>query len=107
GSGVRLSAALFADDGAAGQRGDVAEHLLAAIAEARRLDGEDLDRAAELVYDERGESLTVDVLADDQRGLALLYRLLERREHVRDSRDLLVGDEDERVVEDRFHAVGV
>ena len=45
--------------------------------------------------------------ADDQRRLALLDGLLEGREHVLDARDLLVGDEDERVVEDRFHAVGV
>ena len=87
--------------------GDVAEHLLAAIAEARRLDGEDRDGAAELVHDERREGLTVDVLGDDQRGLALLDRLLERREHVLDAGDLLVGDEDERVVEDRFHPIGV
>ena len=107
GDGVELAPDLLADDGAAGQDGDVAEHLLAAIAEARRLDGEDLDRATELVDDQRGEGLAVDVLADDQRGLALLDRLLERREHVRDAGDLLVGDEDERVVEDRLHPIGV
>ena len=107
GDGVELAADLLADDGAAGQDGDVAEHLLAAIAEARRLDGEDLDGAPELVDDERGERLTVDVLGDDQRGLALLDGLLERREHVLDARDLLVGDQDERVLEDRFHAIGV
>ena len=74
GDRVELAPDLLADDRAAGQDGDVAEHLLAAIAEARRLDGEDLDGAAELVDDERGEGLTVDVLADDQRGLALLRR---------------------------------
>ena len=85
GDGVELAADLLADDGAAGQDGDVAEHLLAAIAEARRLDGEDLDGAAELVHDERGERLTVDVLGDDQDGLALLDGLLERREHVLDA----------------------
>ena len=39
--------------------------------------------------------------------LALLDGLLERRQDVLDAGDLLVGDEDERVVEDRFHAVGV
>ena len=70
GDGVELAADLLADDGAAGQRGDVAEHLLAAIAEARRLHGEDVDRALELVHDERREGLTVDVLGDDQHGLA-------------------------------------
>ena len=105
--GVELATDLLADDGAAGQRGDVAEHLLAAVAEARRLDGEDRDRATELVHDERREGLTVDVLGDDQDRLALLDRLLEGREHVLDARDLLVGDEDERVLENRLHPIGV
>ena len=104
---VELAPDLLADDGAAGQDGDVTQHLLAAIAEARRLDGEDLDGAAELVHDERGEGLAVDVLGDDQRGLALRDRLLEGREHVLDARDLLVGDQDERAVEDRLHPIGV
>ena len=87
--------------------GDVAEHLLAAIAEARRLDGEDRDGAAELVHDEGRERLTVDVLGDDEHGLALLDALLERREHVGDAGDLLVGDQDERVLEDRLHPIRV
>ena len=107
GDRVELAPDLLADDRAAGQDGDVAQHLLAAIAEARRLDGEDLDGAAELVDDQRGEGLAVDVLADDQRGLALGDGLLERRQHVLDARDLLVGDQDERVVEDGFHAIRV
>src|SRR6478735_1722164 len=107
GDRVELAPDLLADDGAAGQDGDVTQHLLAAIAEARRLDGKDLDGATELVHDERGESLAVDVLADDQRGLALGHGLLERRQHVLDGRDLLVRDQDERVVEDSFHAVRV
>ena len=41
------------------------------------LDGQDLDRAAELVDDERRQRLTIDVLGDDQHGLALLDGLLE------------------------------
>src|SRR3954469_19467703 len=107
GDRVELAPDLFADHGPAGQHRDVAEHLLAAITEARSLDREDLDRPLELVDDQRGECLAVDVLADDQRGLALLNRLLERREHVRDTGDLLVGDQDERVVEDSLHPIRV
>src|SRR4029077_358407 len=49
GDRVELAPDLFADGGPAGQGRDVAEHLLAAVAEARRLDGEDLDGATELV----------------------------------------------------------
>ena len=68
GDGVELAADLLGDDRAAGEDRDVAQHLLAPIAEARGLDGQDLDRAAELVDDERGERLAVDVLGDDQRA---------------------------------------
>ncbi len=60
-----------------------------------------------LFDDEGRERFTVDVLGDDQRGLALLDSLLEGREHVLDARDLLVGDQDERIVEDRLHPIGV
>ncbi len=95
------------DHGPAGQDRDVAEHLLAPIAEARGLDAQDLDRAAQLVHDERGERLAVHVLGDDQERLADGDRLLERGQDVRDRRDLLVGDQDAGVVEDGLHPVGV
>ena len=62
------------DDLAAREDRDVLEHLLAAIAEARRLDGADLERAAELVDDERGERLALDVLGDDEERTALAAR---------------------------------
>ena len=104
---VELAADLLADDRAAGQDGDVAEHLLAAVAEARGLDRQHLDRAAELVDDQRRKGLTVDVLGDDHHRLALRDRHLERGKHVLDARDLLVGDQDEWVLKDRFHAIGV
>ena len=81
--------------------------LLAPVAEARRLDGQDRDGPAELVHDEGGERLTVHVLGDDHHRLALLDRLLERGQEVFDRRDLPVGDEDERILEDRLHPVHV
>ncbi len=48
------------------EHGDVAEHGLAAIAEARRLDRADLKDAAQLVDDQRGQRLALDVLGDDE-----------------------------------------
>src|SRR5207248_981297 len=59
---VELAAGLFGDDLAAGEGCDVLEHGLAAVAETRGLDPEDVQRAAELVHDERRERLAVDVL---------------------------------------------
>src|SRR5207302_2223850 len=52
---LELDAQLLEDGGAAGDDRDVLEHRLAAVAEARGLDGADLERAAELVDDEGGE----------------------------------------------------
>ena len=57
---------IFADRGAAGQDGDILQHRLAAIAEARGLHRRDFEAAAQLVDDERGERLALDVFGDDQ-----------------------------------------
>src|SRR5205807_6319850 len=62
---LELEADLFADDLAAGEDGHVLQHRLAAVAEARRLDRNALEGAADLVHDERREGFTLDVLGDD------------------------------------------
>ena len=62
---LELEADLFADDLATGEDGHVLQHRLAALAEAGGLDGGRLERAADLVDDERGEGLALDVLGDD------------------------------------------
>ena len=68
---LQLDAEVLEDRLAAGQDGDVFEHGLAAVAVAGRLDGAALERAAELVDDQRGQGLALDVLGDDQERLAL------------------------------------
>jgi hypothetical protein len=55
---------------AAGQDRDVFEHRLATIAEARRLDGRDLQAAAQLVDHQGGQRLAFDVFGDDQQRRA-------------------------------------
>ena len=67
---LELDAEVFGDHLAAGQDGDVLEHGLAAIAEARRLDRRDLEAAAQLVDDEGGKRLAFDILGDDQQRTA-------------------------------------
>ena len=57
---------------AAGQDGDVAQHRLAAVAEARGLHRADVQHAAELVDDQGRQRLALDVLGDDQQRLARL-----------------------------------
>src|SRR5665648_720247 len=104
---VELEAHLLGDDLAAGEDGDVLEHALAAVAEAGGLDGDAGERAAQLVHDQGRESFTLDVLGHDEDLLAGLDDLLEHGEQVLDGADLLVGDEDVRVLEHGFHALGV
>src|SRR3954464_3104414 len=102
---LELEAHLLGDDLAAGEDRDVLEHALAAIAEARSLDGDTGEGAAELVDDERGQGLALDVLGDDQQRTAGLDDLLQDGQKVTDGADLLVGDEDVGVLEDALHAV--
>src|SRR5271170_3522973 len=63
---LEFDAEVLGDHGAAGEDRDVLQHRLAPIAEAGRLDGPDLEAAAQLVDDERGERFTLDILGDDQ-----------------------------------------
>src|SRR5712691_665446 len=104
---VELAANLLRNDLAAGEHGDVLEHGLAAIPEARRLDRQDVERAAQLVDHQRGQRFAVDVLSNDDEVLADLQEALEHRQNVRDRTDLLVGDQDVRLVEHRFHALRI
>src|SRR5690606_25602866 len=69
---LELDADIFGHDRAARQDGDVFQHGLAAVAEARSLHRRDLQAAAQLVDDERGQRLALDVFRDDEqrtRGL--------------------------------------
>ena len=67
---LQLEADLFGDDLAAGEDGDVLQHGLAALAEAGGLDGHALERAPDLVDDQGGQGLALDVLGDDHQRLA-------------------------------------
>src|SRR6218665_1653512 len=104
---VQLDAQVLGDHLAARQGGDVLEHGLAAVAEARGLHGRHVEHAADLVHHERGQGLALDVLGDDEQGLARAGDLLEDGEQVLHRGDLLLVDEDEDVVEDDLHALRI
>ena len=102
---LELDAEILGDGPAAGQDGDVLEHRLAAIAEARRLDRGDLEGAAQAVDHQRGQRLAVDVLGDDQQRRAALGDALEHRQQVLQAGDLLLVDQDGGVLEDDLHPI--
>ncbi len=99
GDRLQLDAEVFGDDAAARQGRDVFEDGLAAVAERGRLDGADLDGAAQAVDDERGERVALHVLGDDEELLALIRHLFEERQQVAHRRNLLLVDEDDGLVE--------
>ena len=96
---LELDAEVLADDLAAGKNCDVFEHCLAAIAEARSLDGRDIQCAAKLVDYQCGESFTLDIFGNDEQRSAHLCNLFEDRQKVTHVRDLFLVDQDQRLVQ--------
>src|SRR6185369_14475704 len=81
---LERQADFLGDDLAAGQDRDVLEHRLATITEARRLDGDDLQDAADRVHDQRRERFALDFFGNDQQRAARLGDLLQRRQQIAD-----------------------
>ena len=102
-----LDADVLGDDLPAGQDGDVLEHGLAPVAEARGLDGAALEGALELVDDQGGQRLALDLFGDDEKRTAHLGHVLEQGQEFSQVGDLLLMEKNQRIVEDAFHAVGI
>ena len=90
---LQLDAEVFRDDLATGEDRDVFQYRLPAIAEARRLDGRDLQTATQLVDDECCERFALDIFGDDQQRLTCLYDGLEQREERLELPELLLEDQ--------------
>jgi hypothetical protein len=71
------------------------------------LDGRDLQAAAQLVDDERGERFAFDVFGDDQQRTARLHHGFEDRQHRLQVRQLLLVDQDVGVFEFDRHLFGL
>jgi len=81
----------------------VAQIRLATIAEARGLDRTHPQHTPQLVDDQRGQRLAVDIFGNDQQGLARLGDLLEQRNEIPQAGDLLLVQQDVAIFEDRLH----
>src|SRR6267378_3626530 len=104
---LHLDAEIFRDRLTAGQNCDVLQHGLAAIAEARCLDGGNLEAATQAVDDEGGESFAFDVFGDDDERLAGLHHGFQQRKQFVQVGELLLVDQDVGVIEFDAHLVGV
>src|SRR5450432_906011 len=85
---LELQADFLADDFAASQGCHVGQHRLAPVTEARSLHRDHVQQAADLVDDQGGQRLAVDVLGDQQQWLASLSDLLKQRKQIGHGRDL-------------------
>src|SRR5437763_6057234 len=104
---LQLDAEIFRDRLTTGQNRDVLQHGLATIAEARSLDGRDLETATQTVDDEGGEGFAFDVFRDDDQRLAGLHHGFEQRQQLVQRGELLLVDQDVGVVHFNAHLVGV
>src|SRR6202011_3467732 len=104
---LELDAEVFRDRLAAGQNRDVLQHGLAAIAEARSLDGGDLQTTAQTVDDVGGKRLAFDVFRDNHKRLAALHYGFQQRKQFIQLRQLLFVDQDVGIFHLDAHLVGV
>ncbi len=71
------------------------------------LTARDLEAAAQLVDDERGIGLALDILGDDQERTARLHNRLEDRQQRLEVAELLLVDEDVRIGKLDLHLLGI
>ena len=100
---MKLQAVVAGDHGGAGQDGNVLEHFLAAVAETGGLYAQHIQGAAEFVDQQGGKRFAFHVFRHNQQLLAGLDNLLQDRNDFLDVTDLLVGKEDQRIVQNGFH----
>jgi len=87
--------------------GDILQHGLAAVTEAWSLDGADMQRATQLVHDQRCQRFTFDIFGDDEQGLASLGNLFQERKKILHGADLLFVDKDVAVFNHGLHTLGI
>ena len=104
---LELDAEVLADGLATGQDRDVLQHGLAAIPEAGRLDGRDLEAAAQLVDHQRRERLALDLLGDDHQRLGGLHHGFQEREELLQAGELLLVNENVGVFHLDPHLLGI
>ena len=104
---LELQAQVSADNGTAGQDGDILQHGFPSVTIAGCLDSRHIECAAQLVDDQSGQGFAFDILSDDQQSCAHLDDLLQQGQDVLNGGDLLVRDQDERIFQIGFHLVHI
>src|SRR5690606_30675635 len=104
---LQLDAEILGDYLAGGQHRDVLEHGFAAVSEAGSLDGRYLEATTQLVDDQRGERLALDVFGDNQQRLSALHHSFQYGQHGLQIAKPLLMNEDVRVIQFHAHLLGI
>ena len=105
--GIKLQAQLIRHHLGTGQDGHILQHGLATIAKARSLNSAGLESATDIVQNQGRQSLTVNVLSDDQQRLAGLHDQLGDVDDILLGAELAGGQEDIRILEHGGLVLGV
>ena len=105
--GLEFDPEVFGDEAATGEDSDVFHHSLAAVAEARGLNGANVDRAAEAVHNEGREGFAFDFFGDDEERLTGLGNFLEDWEEVLHRGNLLLVQQDVGIFDNGFQRLRV
>ena len=104
---LELHVKLVGEDSTVGEHTKVTKDALTVVTKARGLDGSNLELATELVQDADSESLTLNVLSNDDKRTTEGGRGLKSRDDVLDSRDLLLREQDQGLLVLNLLGLGV
>src|SRR5690554_280361 len=103
--GFQAQANLFGDHLTTADHGNILQHRLATVTEARCFHGTDLNDTAHGVDHQSRQRFTFNVFRHDQQRTGCLGNLLQRRQQLTNVGDLLVYQQDERLFQLAGHVV--
>ena len=107
GSLLQLQALLFADDHTARQHGNIFQHGLATVAEARSFHGTNLQLATQTVHHQSSQRLAVYVFGNHQQRATALHCRFEDRQEILQVGNLLVVNQDVRILHHALHLLRI
>ena len=104
---LELDVQLIGEDGTVGEDRDIAKNGLSIVTKAGSLDGGNLELATELIENADSESLTIDILSNDDEGSAELLGSLKSGDDVLDGGDFLFREKNQGLFELDLLGLGV
>ncbi|CAI8155993.1 MAG: Uncharacterised protein [Synechococcus sp. CC9902] len=104
---LELETGVLSDQLTVGQHSHVFQHGLTTITEAGSLHRSNVEHPAQTVHHQGGQGFFLNILSDDQQRFAGASDLLKDRNQILNKADLLVGEQDVGLIQNRFHPLGI